>query len=161
MYDFQKDISIKVYEGERPLVKDNLLLGEFLLNDIQIAPANTPKILVTFTIDSDGILTVTARDQVKNVQNEIKITNPNGHLSQEKINHMILLAKKFEEDDRIEMEKLKAKNLLEEYCNQKLKTIKSEAFKKQINHSLELSKNENLTKDSMLMLLNSLKLTEN
>jgi len=159
--DFQKSISIKVYEGERPLVKDNLLLGEFLLDDIQIAPAKTPKILVTFTIDSDGILTVTARDQVKNVQNEIKITNPNGHLSQEQINHMFLLAKKFEEDDRIEMEKLKAKNLLEEYCNQKLKTIKSEAFKKQINHTLELSKDENLTKDSMLMLLNSLKLTEN
>ena len=59
------------------------------------------------------------------------------------------------------MEKLKTKNFFEEYCNQKLKTIKSEAFKKQINHSLNLSKDGNLTKDSMLMLLNNLKLTEN
>jgi L1 cell adhesion molecule like protein len=94
-YDFQRVVNICVYEGERPLGQDNLLLGEFELNNIQSAPAGIPKIEVTFTIDSNGILTVSARDKANLSQNSIKIDNVNGHLTQNQINQMILKAKRF------------------------------------------------------------------
>jgi heat shock 70kDa protein 1/2/6/8 len=93
--DYQSIVNIEIYEGERPLVKDNLLLGEFVLDDIQSAPACVPKIDVEFTIDGNGILTVSARDKSNFSQNSIKINNANGHLTQNQINQMILKAKRF------------------------------------------------------------------
>jgi molecular chaperone DnaK (HSP70) len=92
--DYQSIVNIEIYEGERPLVKDNLLLGEFVLSNIQSAPAHVPKIEVTFTIDNNGILTVSARDKANLSQNSVKIDNANGHWNQNQINEMILKAKK-------------------------------------------------------------------
>ena len=67
-------------------------MGEFSLRDIQSAPAGIPKIEATFTIDSNGILTVSAKDKVNRAQDSIKIDNANGHLSQNQINEMIIKA---------------------------------------------------------------------
>ena len=83
--DYQTAVSFRVYEDERRLMKDNILLGDFKLNGIQVELVGVPKFEVTFSIDSDGILSVSAGDKVKLVKNEIKITNRNGHLTQEQI----------------------------------------------------------------------------
>ncbi len=156
--DYQESLPIKIYEGERPLAKDNLLLGEFILNGIQKALAKVPSIEVTFIIDINGILTVTAIDKVEHVQNEIKISNLSGRLTQEKINHMIEAAKRFEQDDKIQLEKSKAKNALEEICNQKLKTNTTNDVIDKVKDALNYYKlNENdLSTEEILELIKNL-----
>ena len=81
-------------------------------------------------------------------------------ITQEQINQMIALAKKFEEDEKIQLEKPKAKNALEKHCNEMLKTVKSADLKKKVNEALSYyrSNDESLSKDDILRLLNSLKL---
>ena len=80
---------------------------------------------------------------VKYVRNQIEITNPNGHLSQEQINKMILLAKKFEQQDKIQFEKVKAKNSLEEYCSLQLKTNQNKEISSKLKQTLNWLDTEN------------------
>lgn len=114
--DNQQTVTIQVYEGERPMTKDNHLLGKFDLNGIPPAPRGIPQIEVTFEIDVNGILKVTAEDKGTGVKEKITITNDHNRLSPEDIEKMIKDAERFAEDDKKIREKVEAKNELESYA---------------------------------------------
>merc|ERR1712011_27115 len=95
--DNQNTVTIQVFEGERPMTKDNHLLGKFDLTGIPPAPREVPQIEVTFEIDANGILNVSAMDKSSGKQNKITITNDKGRLSKEEIERMVNDAEKFKE----------------------------------------------------------------
>ena len=86
---------IQVYEGERAHTKDNNLLGKFELSGIPPAPHGVPQVEVTFDIDANGILNVSASDKTTGKSNRITITNDKGRLSKEEIDHMVEEAEKY------------------------------------------------------------------
>jgi len=116
--DQQTTVSIKVYEGERALVKDNHLLGKFDLNGIPPAPKGVPQIEVTFEIDENSIMTVSASDKGTGKKEVITITNEKGRLSKEDIERMIKESEQYAEEDKAIKEKIDAKNSLENYIYQ-------------------------------------------
>lgn len=113
--DNQETVTIKVYEGERPMTKDNHLLGTFDLNGIPPATRGVPKIEVTFQVDANGIMTVSARDMGTNMENTINITNDNNRLTPEEIQKRIADAEKFAQEDQRVRERVDAKTSLESY----------------------------------------------
>jgi heat shock protein 5 len=113
--DQQTTVTIQVFEGERPLTKDNHLLGKFDLTGIPPAPRGVPQIEVTFEIDANGILQVSAQDKGTGKQEKIVITNDKGRLSKEEIEQMLKDAEEFAEQDKLAKEKIDAKNSLESY----------------------------------------------
>ena len=111
--DQQTTVSIKVYEGERTLTKDCHLLGKFDLNGIASAPRGQPQIEVTFEVDANGILNVGAEDKGSGKSEKITITNDSGRLSPEEIERMVQEAEEFAEEDKVEKDRIDAKNDLE------------------------------------------------
>merc|ERR1711994_674931 len=109
-------VTSKVYEGERPMTKDNHLLGTFDLTGIPPAPRGVPQIEVTFEIDSNGILQVSAKDKGTNKENKITITNDQNRLTPEEIQKMVDDAEKFAEEDNLVKKTTEAKNGLESYA---------------------------------------------
>ena len=114
--DNQESVTIKVYEGERPMTKDNHLLGSFDLTGIPPAARGVPQLEVTFQIDANGILQVTAQDKGTQKKHSITITNDNNRLTPEEIQKMIDEAEQFAEDDKVVKEHTEAKNELEQYA---------------------------------------------
>uniref|UniRef100_A0A834R9Q9 Endoplasmic reticulum chaperone BIP n=1 Tax=Sarcoptes scabiei TaxID=52283 RepID=A0A834R9Q9_SARSC len=114
--DNQHTVTIQVYEGERPMTKDNHLLGKFDLTGIPPAPRGVPQIEVTFEIDVNGILKVTAEDKGTGNKEKITITNDHNRLTPEDIERMIKDAEKFSDEDKKVKEKVEAKNELESYA---------------------------------------------
>lgn len=108
-------MTISVYEGERPLVKDNHKLGNFDLTGIPPAPRGTPQIEVTFEVDANGILQVVAQDKATGNKNQVVISNDSGRLSKEEIDKMLREAEEFAEQDKVAKERIDAKNSLESY----------------------------------------------
>ena len=113
--DNQETVSIQVFEGERPMTKDNHLLGKFDLTGIPPAPRGTPQIEVTFEIDENSILQVSAEDKASGKSEKITIQNDNSKLSQEEIERMIREAEEFAEEDKKVHERVTAKHALDNY----------------------------------------------
>merc|ERR1712227_23205 len=118
MGDQQTTVSISVFEGERALTKDNHNLGKFDLNGIPPAPKGVPQIEVTFEIDENSILTVSANDKGTGKKETITITNDKGRLTKEEIDQMIKDSEKFAEEDKAIKEKIDARNQFENYIYQ-------------------------------------------
>lgn len=114
--DNQNTVTIQVFEGERPMTKDNHQLGKFDLTNIPPAPRGVPQIEVTFEIDANGILQVSAEDKGTGNKEKITITNDQNRLTPEDIERMINDAEKFADEDAKLKGRVEARNELESYA---------------------------------------------
>jgi len=114
--DNQHTVTIQVFEGERPMTKDNHQLGKFDLTGIPPAPRGVPQIEVTFEIDANGLLQVSAEDKGTGSKEKITITNDQNRLTPEDIERMIKESEMFAEDDKKLKERVESRNELESYA---------------------------------------------
>ncbi|CAN0117620.1 unnamed protein product [Bubo scandiacus] len=131
--DNQSSVLVQVYEGERAMTKDNNLLGKFDLTGIPPAPRGVPQIEVTFDIDANGILNVSAVDKSTGKENKITITNDKGRLSKDDIDRMVQEAEKYKAEDEANRDRVSAKNSLESYTYNMKQTVEDDKLKGKIS----------------------------
>ncbi|AAS51265.1 ACR038Wp [Eremothecium gossypii ATCC 10895] len=115
--DNQKTVMIQVYEGERAMAKDNNHLGKFELSGIPPAPRGIPQIEVTFALDANGILKVSATDKGTGKSESVTITNEKGRLSKDDIERMVAEAENYQKEDEEIRAKVEARHKLENYAH--------------------------------------------
>merc|ERR1712203_417358 len=142
--DNQPAVNILVYEGERPMTKDNHLLGKFELGGIPPAPRGQPQIEVTFEIDSNGILNVGAEDKGTGKSEKITITNDKGRLTEEQIEKMIKDAELFAGEDKKVKERVDAKNAFDGYVHSMRAAVEGSGDNKGLSEKLESEEKEQI-----------------
>ena len=130
--DNQPAVDVLVFEGERNFTKDNNLLGKFRLEGIPPLPRGQPQIEITYDLDANGILNVSAVEKGSGKTNKITITNDKGRLSKDQVEKMVGDAEKFAEEDKVRMEKVEAKNDYENYVYNARNTFREDKTKEKL-----------------------------